>query len=187
MATFTATAESASTIGYAQYGSTTWNTGTSNGAGQGAYQNTSPSGSRVGVMVFSGAGALLQGKTITQITLRITCSAAGSAASNKVLSFRRANYQTLQTGITGSAQVGATLGTLTGTFYGNTATHTLNVSTNAALFAAMKTYLAAGNSCGIHRGRRLCRGMEGFCLRMRQSEDRRARLDALVQAALYPI
>lgn len=146
MATFTATAESASTIGYAQYGSTTWNTGTSNGASQGAYQNTSPSGSRVGVMVFSGAGASLQGKTITQITLRITCSAAGSAANNKVLSFRRANYQTLQTGITGSAQVGAALGTLTGTFYGNTVTHTLNSSANAALFAAIKTYLAQGNS-----------------------------------------
>ena len=146
MATFTATAESASTIGYAQYGSTTWNTGTSNGASQGAYQNTSPSGSRVGVMVFSGAGASLLGKTITQITLRITCSAAGSAASNKVLSFRRANYQILQTGITGSAQVGAALGTLTGTFYGNTGTHTLSASANAALFAAIKTYLAQGNS-----------------------------------------
>lgn len=38
MATFTATANSSSTIGYAQYGSTTWNTGTSNGACQGAYQ-----------------------------------------------------------------------------------------------------------------------------------------------------
>ena len=97
-------------------------------------------------MVFSGAGAVLQGKMITQITLRITCSAAGSSGSNKVLSFRRANYQTLQTGITGSAQVGAALGTLTGTFYGNTVTHTLNASTNAALFSAMKTYLAGGNS-----------------------------------------
>lgn len=146
MATFTATASSASTIGYAQYGSSTWNTGSSNGASQGAYQNTSPSGSRVGVMVFSGAGAALNGKIITQIQLTITCSAAGSAASNKVLSFRRANYQTLQTGIMGSAQVGAALGTLTGTFYGNTAAHILNSTTNAALFAAMRTYLAAGNS-----------------------------------------
>ena len=146
MGTFAATSESASTIGYAQYGSSTWNTGTANGASQGAYQNTSSSGSRVGVMVFSGAGAVLQGKMITQITLRITCSAAGSSGSNKVLSFRRANYQTLQTGITGSAQVGASLGTLTGTFYGNTVTHTLNASTNAALFSAMKTYLAGGNS-----------------------------------------
>ena len=66
--------------------------------------------SRVGVMVFSGAGAALKGKIITQITLRITCSAAGSGSSSKKLSFRRSNYQTLQTGIRGSAQVGAALG-----------------------------------------------------------------------------
>ena len=75
MATFTATANSNSTIGYAQYGSTTWNRGTTNGACQGAYQGTSASRSRVGVMVFSGAGAALRGKIITQITLKITCSA----------------------------------------------------------------------------------------------------------------
>ena len=110
MATFTATANSNTTIGYAQYGSTTWNRGTTNGACQGAYQGTSASRSRVGVMVFSGAGAALKGKIITQITLRITCSAAGSGSSSKKLSFRRSNYQTLQTGIRGSAQVGAALG-----------------------------------------------------------------------------
>ena len=146
MATFTATANSNSTIGYAQYGSTTWNRGTTNGACQGAYQGTSASRSRVGVIVFSGAGAALKGKIITQITLRITCSAAGSGSSSKKLSFRRANYQSLQTGITGSAQVGAALGTLTGKFYNNTVTHTLNASTNAALFEAMKDYFAEGNS-----------------------------------------
>ena len=146
MATFTATANSNSTIGYAQYGSTTWNRGTTNGACQGAYQGTSASRSRVGVMVFSGAGAALKGKIITQITLRITCSAAGSGSSSKKLSFRRANYQSLQTGITGSAQVGAALGTLTGKFYNNTVTHTLSATSNAALFEAMKDYFAEGNS-----------------------------------------
>ena len=146
MATFTATANSNTTIGYAQYGSTTWNRGTTNGACQGAYQGTSASRSCVGVMVFFGAGAALKGKIITQITLRITCSAAGSGISSKKLSFRRANYQTLQTDITGSAQVGAALGTLTGKFYNNTVTHTLNASTNAALFEAMKDYFAEGNS-----------------------------------------
>ena len=146
MATFTATANSSSTIGYAQYGSTTWNTGTSNGACQGAYQGTSSSNSRVGVMVFNGAGAALKGKSITQIALKITCSAAGSGSSSKKLSFRRAVYQSLKTGITGSAQVGAALGTMTGTFYNNTVTHTLNATTNAALFNAMKAYLAEGNS-----------------------------------------
>lgn len=146
MPTFATTANSASTIAYAQYGSTTWNTGTSNGACQGAYQGTTAAQSRVGVMVFSGAGAVLQGKVITNITLQISCSAAGSSAGNKVLSIRKANYQTLQTGIAGSAQVGAALGTLTGTFYDNTITHTLNATTNTALFEAVKIYLAAGNS-----------------------------------------
>ena len=146
MATFTATANSNTTIGYAQYGSTTWNRGTTNGACQGAYQGTSASRSRVGVMVFSGAGAALKGKIITQITLRITCSAAGSGSSSKKLSFRRANYQTLQTCITGSAHVGAALGTLTGKFYNNTVTHTLSATSNAALFEAMKDYFAEGNS-----------------------------------------
>ena len=146
MATFTATANSNTTIGYAQYGSTTWNRGTTNGACQGAYQGTSASRSRVGVMVFSGAGAALKGKIITQITLRITCSAAGSGSSSKKLSFRRSNYQTLQTGIRGSAQVGAALGTLTGKFYNTTVTHTLSATSNATLFEAMKTYFAEGNS-----------------------------------------
>ena len=139
MATFTATANGSSTIGYAQYGSTTWNTGTSNGACQGAYQGTSSSNSRVGVMVFNGAGAALKGKIITQIALKITCSSAGSGSTSKKLSFRRANYQSLKTGI-------SALGTLTGKFYGNTVTHTLNATTNAALFNAMKAYLAEGNS-----------------------------------------
>ena len=146
MATFTATANSSSTIGYAQYGSTSWNTGTSNGACQGAYQGTTASKSRVGVMVFSGAGSTLKGKIITQIALKMTCSSAGSSSTSKKLSFRRANYQSLKTGITGSAQVGDALGTLTGKFYGNTVTHTLDSTTNANLFAAMKTYLAEGNS-----------------------------------------
>ena len=141
-----ATANTNSTIGYAQYGSSTWNRGTSSGACQGAYQNTSASGSRVGVMVFTGAGAALVGKIISEIKLTITSSSAGSGSSSKKLSFRQANYQTLNTGVTGSAQVGAALGTLTGTFYGNTATHTLNSSTNGALFEAMRSYLAAGNS-----------------------------------------
>lgn len=136
MATFTATANSSSTIGYAQYGSTSWNTGTSNGACQGAYQGTSSSNSRVGVMVFSNAGATLKGKIISKIVFSITSSGAGSGGSGKVLSFRRANYQSLKTGIKGSAQVGAALGTLTGKFYSNTASHTLSESSNAAFFSA---------------------------------------------------
>lgn len=146
MATFTATAGSSSTIGYAQYGSTTWNKGTTDGACQGAYQGTKASNSRVGVLVFSNAGATLKGKVIQSMTLKITASGAGSSSSSKVISFRKAVYQSLKTGITGSEQVGAALGTLTGKFYSNTITHTLSPSTNTALFNAVKDYFAAGNS-----------------------------------------
>ena len=87
-------------------------------------------------MVFSGAGDALQGKLITQIAFSITCSGAGSSGSSKVLTFRKANYQSLKTGIKGSAQVGTALGTLTGKFYSNTASHTLSETSNASFFAA---------------------------------------------------
>jgi hypothetical protein len=146
MSTFSAAANTSATIGYAQYGSSSWNTGSSNGACQGAYQGTTASKSRVGVMVFPGAGDALKGKILSRITLTITCSAAGSGSSSKVLSFRRANYQSLKTGIAGSAQGGDALGTLTGKFYNNTVSHTLDASTNAALFAAMQAYFTQGNS-----------------------------------------
>lgn len=146
MSTFSATANGGSTIGYTQYGSSSWSTGSSNGACQGAYQGSTAAKSRVGVMVFSGAGAALKGKLIQQISLSITCSGAGSGSSGKVLTFHKANYQSLNTSVRGSAQVGDTLGTLTGKFYSNTVTHALNASTNAALFSAMKAYFEAGNS-----------------------------------------
>ena len=146
MGTFSATANGGSTIGYAQYGSSSWSTGSGNGACQGAYKGTTAAKSRVGVMVFNNAGATLKGKLIQQISLSITCSGSGSGSSSKVLTFHKANYQSLNTGVRGSAQVGDTLGTLTGKFYSNTVTHTLNASSNAALFAAMKAYFEAGNS-----------------------------------------
>ena len=146
MGTFSATANSSSTIGYAQYGSSSWSTGNSSGACQGAYQGTTAAKSRVGVMVFNGAGAALKGKLIQNITLTITSSGAGSGSSSKKLTFHKANYQSLNTGVRGSAQVGDALGVLTGKFYSNTVTHTLNASSNAALFASMKAYFEAGNS-----------------------------------------
>ena len=60
MSTFSATANSSSTIGYAQCGSSSWSTGSSNGACQGAYKGTTAAKSRVGVMVFNNAGATLK-------------------------------------------------------------------------------------------------------------------------------
>lgn len=96
-------------------------------------------------MVFTNAGTVLKGKVIQSIALSITCSSAGSGSSSKVLTFRKANYQSLQTGITGSAQVGDYLGTLTGKFYGNTVTHYLTPQTNSELYYALREYLKAGN------------------------------------------
>ena len=142
MATFTATANSNTTIGYALYNSSSWKVGTTNGACQGAYQGAS----RVGVMVFNGAGAALKDTLISQIQLVVTSTASGGSGSGKILTIHKANYQTLNTGVQGSAQVGDTLGTLTGKFYDNTVTHTLSESSNASLFASMKAYLAQGNS-----------------------------------------
>lgn len=144
--TFTATANSNTTIGYALYGSSSWNKGSSSGACQGAYQGTSASSSRVGVMVFTNAGGTLRGKIIQGITFSITCSSAGSGSSSKVLTFHQAALQEISSGTKGSDMVGATLGTLTGKFYGNTTSHTLNASSNAAFFTALAAYLKAGNS-----------------------------------------
>lgn len=121
--TFTATANSSSTIGYALYGSTSWSTGSSNGACQGAYQGTTAAKSRVGIMVFTNAGTTLKGKVIQSIKFSITCSAAGSSSSSKVLTFKQAKYQSPASGLKGSDVVGTTLGTLTGKFYNNTTTH----------------------------------------------------------------
>jgi hypothetical protein len=152
MKSFTATANGSGTIGWAYYGSSSWSTGSSNGARQGSYHSSSSSNSRVGVMVFSGAGAALTGKSIKKITFTITTSKAGYNRS-KTISFRKANYQYLNTGVKGSAQVGASLGGLSGTFYGTTLTFTLNSSSNTALFNNLAAYFKAGNSAlSIYNG-----------------------------------
>lgn len=148
MATFTATADSSSTIGFATYNSSSWQTGSSNGACQGIYTTSSASSSlsRVGVMVFSGLGAAVNGRNISSITLKITTSSSGNDSSSKVLTLHKAKTQSLSTSIKGSEQVGDTLGTLTGHFYGTTLTFTLSSSSNASLFSAMKAYFESGNS-----------------------------------------
>lgn len=146
MSTFTASANSNATIGYAKKGSDNWNVGTTNGAMQGAYKGTKDTDSRVGVMVFSGAGEALAGKNIKKITLQITAGSSGSSSSNKVLTFYRARYQYLNTGIYGGSQIGDFLGILTGTFYNNTNTILLDETHNAALFQALQAYFKAGGS-----------------------------------------
>ena len=146
MSTFMATAGSNATIGYAKDGSDNWNVGTSNGAMQGAYKGTKSTDSRVGVMVFVGAGAALKGKTIKKITLKITAGASGSGASDKVLTFHKARYQYLNTSVYGGSQVGDLLGTIVGEFYDNTQTVWLDETHNTALFNALCTYFKDGNS-----------------------------------------
>lgn len=64
---------------------------------------------------------------------------------SKVMSFRQAAHQTVSSSFTGADMVGAALGTLTGKFYNNTVSHTLNASSNTALFNAMAAYFSAGN------------------------------------------
>lgn len=149
MPTFAATADSSDTIGYAYYFSNSWNTGSSSGACQGAYQKTSASYSRVGMMVFEGAGEALLDKAISQITLTIKCASAGSGSSSKVLTFCKARHQGISSYWTGGDQVGDVLGTLTGKFYGNTTTHVLSKESNPGLFAALCAYLAEGNSAVV--------------------------------------
>ena len=78
--TVTATANSNSTIGYVWYGSNEWEVGSSEGACQGAYMSTSASQSRVGLMLFNGAGAALKGKIIQSITLSITRRPSGEVS-----------------------------------------------------------------------------------------------------------
>ena len=145
MKTFSATADSTSTIGYCRYGATSWNTGYDTGACQGAYEGTEASDSRVGIMVFQNAGENLKGRAIKSITFSITCPGAGSGSSSKVLSFRKANYQYINKNVKGSDQVGDSLGTLTGKFYLNTSTHVLSSTSNSAFFDALKQYLCEGN------------------------------------------
>ena len=155
--TFRATANSNTTIGYVWYGSNEWAVGSSEGACQGAYMATKPSQSRVGLMLFNGAGAALRGKVIQSITLKITCSGAGSGSSGKVLSFHRANVQAFDKSLRGSAQVGAALGTLTGKFYSNTTTHTLSVLRRPARLSDRGQFRACAVQRGNIQGRRLFR------------------------------
>ncbi len=152
MSIFSAVANNGSTIGWVRYGYSDWETGYDNGARQGAYHATSTKYSRVGVMVFSGAGDALKGKSIKRITMQITTSSAGYNNS-KTITFHRANYQYMYTGGNGSAQVGDTLGTLKGVFYKSTLTFTLDETQNAELFNNLAAYFREGNSAlSIYNG-----------------------------------
>lgn len=166
--------EAASSLKYAQYSSSSWGTD----ACQGAYEKTSLSGTRVGIIVFTNAGTNLKGKSIKQIDLEITCSKAGSGSSSKVLTFYTANYQYLNTSAKGSEQIGALMGTLTGKFYGNTATHTLSATSNSNLFASLKQYFYNGNCALTLYNGEVCSSNEEY-------SDNYARITALTMTVYY--
>ena len=129
------------TLGYAQYNSTNW---TSGSASQGAYSSgtMTASNSRVGFMVFEGLGDAVKGKTIKSIGLAFKADASGQGGT-KVLTLHKSNYQTANTSVRGSAYVGDNLGTLSGNYYDNIQTYDL---TEGEVFNNLKVYFEAGNS-----------------------------------------
>ena len=149
MATFTATANTDTTIGYTLAGYANWRTGSSNGAIQGGHSIAPAGESYVGLIIFEGAGAALKGADISSITLSVTSGSSGTQSGNSTLTIHKSKYQALDKAVLGRNYVGDTLGTLTGRHYNNTTTYTLDATTNAALFAALKAYLAEGNSAII--------------------------------------
>lgn len=148
MATFSGAAASNSTLAYAQRNSTSWKKGTSNGAMQGLYTTGSASLglSRVGIMVFSGLGNAVKGKTIQSIGIAFKCAASGYDNNSKVMGLYKARWQYINENVSGAQQIGDALGNLTGHFYNDTIGFDLNASQNTALFNNMKAYFSAGNS-----------------------------------------
>lgn len=146
MSTFSVTASGNSCLRTGFYGHS-WRTDSSGSAYQGTYRgsDTTAPYPRVGVILFNGAGSALNGKNISSITLTTKASGSGNSGS-KTLYIRKSNYQSINTSYSPASYVGDSLGTLTGTFYGNTSTFTLNSSSNVSLFYALKSYLEAGNS-----------------------------------------
>ena len=119
---------------------------------QGAWDNT---GSRVGVMVFSGLGTTLKNTIIKSIVIEPKIS-SGTNGASRTITFWSSNYQSIDTSKNGQSYPKAKLGTLVGngtnstgiaSTYPGLQKFTLNASTNSALFNALAAYLIAGNTC----------------------------------------
>lgn len=97
---------------------------------------------RVGLLHFPGMN--MTNKVITGIQITATASRAGyGLGRDKVVYLRKSNYQaTSQSGVKGSAFIGASLGTFVGQFYGNTSSYTLS----GGLLTNLANYFAAGNN-----------------------------------------
>lgn len=148
MATVQYTAASSSTLAYARRNSTSWTTGE---ASQGLYTTSSASlsYSRVGLMVFSGLGDAVKGKTITNIGLAFKASSSGYDNNSKVLGLYKARWQYINTSISGAQQIGDAIGNLTGHYYNAIVTYDLSASStgnNLTVFNNLKSYFEEGNS-----------------------------------------
>lgn len=111
----------------------------SNAAAQEFY---SPDYNYVGIVHF--AGLSLANKIVTGVQLTVTSNNAGyGAGTTKTVYLCKSNYQAAsQTGATGYDYVGASLGTFTGSFWGNTTSYILT----GTLLANIAAYLQAGNN-----------------------------------------
>ena len=150
MSTLSVTANTESTLATGYYDTSSWRDGAEayQGAAGTVASSTTGRKSRVGVILFSGAGTTLKSKFIKSITLKITADSSGYGSdTSKTLTIRKSNYQTIDKSIASKGYVGDILGTITGIFYGNTKEYTLNSSNNSALFNALKAYMESGNSC----------------------------------------
>lgn len=145
MATFTATANTATTIRWTRYGQASWR----EGAAQGVYDDTrnfKAEDRRVGVMVFTDAGNTLKSTRISKIELKLVFSTAGYSDRTKTLYLRKSNHQSIDESLNGSRYIGDLLGTVSGKFSGETATFTLDADNNTELFLNLQKYFRAGNS-----------------------------------------
>lgn len=96
----------------------------------------------VGIVHF--AGLSLANKVITGVQITVTSSNAGfGAGTTKTVYLCKSNYQAAsQAGVTGFQYAGESLGTFTGSFWGNTTSYTFS----GTLLANVAAYLAAGNN-----------------------------------------
>ena len=95
----------------------------------------------VGIICFSGMA--LTNKVITGISITAVSQQAGYGAGHtKTVYVRKSNYQNTSAGATGAGSAGDALGTVTGSFYGNTTT----VALSGTLLTNLAAYFAAGNN-----------------------------------------
>lgn len=112
-------------------------------AAQGAWNAT---GTRTGA-IYLDFGTTLKNTIISNISFTASFGGSGwGTHTSKALSFYSSNYQTIDTSIQPQAYRKSALGTVSTPAFNNTETITLNSSTNATLFAAIKAYFEAGNT-----------------------------------------